>query len=304
MASRADNLGELRVGDVSTFLTVCRTGSITGAARELHVTASQVSKAISRLEAMLRVRLLSRSSRGVALSEAGHRVRPHLHAAVSRLELAAQGGAEALPELTVAAPSSLLGPLLPFIVRACPSIRVCAIELPSPLVRAYAAENFFDLCILGFGIDRLPPIWSSVTVGELRQGLLASPAVARRLGRQPVSVEKIRSVPFICPVYNVGGQFVPVSDDCPLSVSDRVLGHKTQTIALALQLAEQTDQLVFGPIIAAHEQLVAGTLVEVRVAGWDVREPVNLVSNGDRVLAHVRDAIVEGVREGLVRLDG
>ena len=97
MASRADNLGELRVGDVLTFLTVCRTGSITGAARELHVTASQVSKAISRLEAMLRVRLLSRSSRGVALSEAGHRVRPHLHAAVSRLELAAQGGQKRSP---------------------------------------------------------------------------------------------------------------------------------------------------------------------------------------------------------------
>jgi DNA-binding transcriptional LysR family regulator len=303
MASGGDHLGELRVGDVSTFLTVCRTSSITGAARELHVTSSQVSKAISRLESMLRVRLLSRSSRGVALSDAGHRVLPHLSAAVSRLELAAGGGVEARPELTLAAPSSLMGPLLPFIVRACPSLSVCAIELPSSLVRAYAAENFFDLCILGFGIERLPSIWSSVAVGELRQGLLASPPLARRMGRQPVPVDKVRNVPFICPVYNVGGQFVPVSDDCPLAVTDRTLGHKAQTIALALQLAEQTEQLVFGPIIAAHRQLTAGTLVEVRVSGWDVREPVNLVSNGDRVLAHVRDALADGVRKALAKLD-
>jgi DNA-binding transcriptional LysR family regulator len=303
MATRPDNLGELRVGDVSTFLTVCRTGSLTGAARELRVTASQVSKAIVRLEAMLRVRLLSRSSRGVALSDAGHRVMPHLAAAVSRLELAARGDVEDSPELTLAAPSSLMGPLLPFIVRARPSLRVCAIELPSPLVRAYAAENFFDACILGTGIDRLPSTWSSVAVGELRQGLLASPVVARRLGRQPVAVEKLKQIPFIGPVYNVGGQFVPVSDDCPLAVSERVSGHKTQTIALALQLAEETEQLVFGPIIAAHAQLVAGTLVEIRVAGWDVREAVNLVSNGDRVLANVRDGVAEGVRRALVELD-
>jgi DNA-binding transcriptional LysR family regulator len=50
MTVAQESLADLRVGDLMTFLAVRRSGSITAAARELKVTPSQVSKAISRLE--------------------------------------------------------------------------------------------------------------------------------------------------------------------------------------------------------------------------------------------------------------
>jgi DNA-binding transcriptional LysR family regulator len=107
---------ELRLGDLFTFLAVRRSGSITAAARELRVTPSQVSKAITRLEGILSMQLLSRSPRGVALSEAGRRMVPHMEMAVASLKALEQGEPSHRPELTVAAPSYLIHTFLPVII--------------------------------------------------------------------------------------------------------------------------------------------------------------------------------------------
>src|SRR5438034_300539 len=70
--------GDLRLADLETFLAVRRYGSASGAARELKVTPSQVSKAVDRLEGALGQALLLRSGRGVRLSEAALRMVPHI----------------------------------------------------------------------------------------------------------------------------------------------------------------------------------------------------------------------------------
>ena len=298
MTSLTDRLGELRLGDLATFLAVRRAGSITAAARELTVTPSQVSKAIARLEHTLRLQLLTRGSRGVCLSEAGLRVLPHVEAAVARLLAVGSTNAEAT-ELTVAAPSYLLESFLPTFERAQPQLRIRGLELPPALLRAYSAEDFFDLCMMHSGMDRLPPSWSSVHVGEIRQALFASPSLARKLGAQPTTEERLRGVPFISPVYYADGHLVPAQDDCPLHRSDREVGHQVLTVVLAMELATRSEQLVFGPCIAARGHLAAGTLVEVRVQGWNVRSQLYLACNGDRVLARVRNAIADALRSDL-----
>lgn len=298
MTSLTDRLGELRLGDLATFLAVRRAGSITAAARELTVTPSQVSKAIARLEHTLRLQLLTRGSRGVCLSEAGLRVLPHVEAAVARLLAVGSTNAEA-SELTVAAPSYLLESFLPTIERAQPQLHVRGLELPPALLRAYSAEDFFDVCLMHQGMERLPPSWSSVHVGEIRQGLFASPALARTLGTAPVTEERLRSVPFISPVYYADGHLVPAQDDCPLHRADREVGHQVLTIVLALELATRSEQVVFGPCIAAAAHLAAGRLVEVRVQGWNVRSQLYLACNGDRVLARVRNSIADALRSHL-----
>jgi hypothetical protein len=50
----------------------------------------------------------------------------------------------------------------------------------------------------------------------------------------------------------------------------------------------RSDLLVFGPAVAAHRHVTAGSLVEVRVQGWDIREPLQVACNGDRVLSRVQ----------------
>lgn len=298
MGSATDRLGELRLGDLATFLAVRRAGSMTAAARELGVTPSQVSKAIDRLESTLRIQLLSRGSKGLGLSEAGLRALPHVEAAVTRLLALGNSQGEAT-EVTIAGPSFLLAAFLPAVESKLTGLVVRGLELPPPLLRAYSAEDFFDLCLVHKTTARLPASWSSVGVGQLRQGLFASPALARRLGPQPLSVERLGGVPFISPVYFADGQLVPVDDDCPLTRSERLVGHQVFTIVLALELAARTEQLVFGPLIAASRHLASGGLVEVRVEGWKVEGPLYLACNGDRVLARVRNGVAEIVREAL-----
>jgi DNA-binding transcriptional LysR family regulator len=299
----SDRLAELRIGDLSTFLAVQRSQSITGAARELHVTPSQVSKAIVRLETQLRMRLLSRSSRGVTLSDAGRRIVPHIENAVARLKLIERPQAEPVPELTVAAPSYLAFLLLPTIASVLPEHRVRGLELPPPLVRAYVAENFFDMTLVPSGIERLPSTWVSVQVGRLRKALFASRALGKRLGTQPITADKLLSLPFVLPVYNMNGQFVPVDDDCPPVMGERTPGHQAQTMLLGLEMAARTDQLVFGPAVAARGHVTSGALVEIRVHGWDVSEPLFVACNADRVLSRVQNTVVKALRDVLVELD-
>ncbi len=294
-------LGEVRLGDLVTFLAVLRSESISNAARELGVTPSQVSKAVTRLELVWNVRVLSRSSRGVTLTEAGHRARRHVEEAIAHLR--SIGDELYATRLTIAGPSSLIEALLPTIAIHTPEIQVRGLVLPSQLLRADAGENLFDVALLTADRARLPPSWVSVAIGDLRQALFGTPALAGRLGPQPVPIARLRTVPFVVPVYNADGRYIGVSDDCPLPLSDRLVGHQAQTISLGLALAAGTDQLLFGPVVAAHDHVRAGALVEIHVQGWDVRDEVYLACNGERVMSRVQRAMVAALRAELAARD-
>lgn len=55
------------------FIAVAQSGSFTAAADLLDTTTTNVSKAVSSLEARLQTRLINRTTRRLALTEAGHR---------------------------------------------------------------------------------------------------------------------------------------------------------------------------------------------------------------------------------------
>lgn len=74
------------IQNIKAFLLVARTGSITIAARQLGVVPSVITKRIDRLEDQMRVKLLQRSTRRIALTEAGEARLPRLQAAVTELE--------------------------------------------------------------------------------------------------------------------------------------------------------------------------------------------------------------------------
>jgi len=60
--------------DLQAFVTVAREGSFTRAAAHLGVTQSAVSQVVSGLETRLKIRLLTRTTRSVALTAAGERL--------------------------------------------------------------------------------------------------------------------------------------------------------------------------------------------------------------------------------------
>jgi DNA-binding transcriptional LysR family regulator len=88
-----------RLASMETFVRVVETGSFSGAARQLRVGQPAVSKSIAQLEEYLGVKLLTRSTRGLAPTEAGigylERARRAIEEA-TEAELAARGAGAGL----------------------------------------------------------------------------------------------------------------------------------------------------------------------------------------------------------------
>ena len=105
--------------NIKAFLLVARTGSFSGAARELGVAPSVVTKRISRLEDEMGAQLFVRSPRARALTAAGERLLPQYQRLVAELDeiigatAAAERGIEG--HLRVKGPTTLtslyLGPI-------------------------------------------------------------------------------------------------------------------------------------------------------------------------------------------------
>jgi DNA-binding transcriptional LysR family regulator len=287
-------LDHLRIADVLTFLAVQRHGSITAAARDLRVTPSQVSKAVVRLEAYLKKKLLVRQGRGIVLSADGRAVVPLMDELVDKARLLQEPERSREAILTVAAPSYLCSAFLPVIVRAVTDARVRGLEVGPAFMRAYANEGIFEVA-LSVGEEQMPASWVVTRVGQVRKTLFAAPTLARRLGARP-SLASLRSVPFVCPIYNSGGQFMPGDDGCPLARSERIVGHEAATLGVALEIAAASEQLVFGPVVAARQLVDAGKLVEVKVPGWHLTDSLYLHANADIVLARVQKTLVSALR--------
>ena len=293
---------DVRVADLLTFLAVQRTGSITAAAREMRVTPSQVSKAITRLEKHSGVRLLARSARGISLTEAGRAMVARVMTAVEALRALRKPTPSDSLELTVAGPSYLVTHLLPVLATCHARLHLRSVELAPGYLRAYVTENVFDVALALGGLEGRPATWTTDEVGEVRAVLLARPDVADKLAPFPTSAQRVRAFPFVVPTVAPSDRFVPLDDACPIRRDERIVGHETQTIGAALEFAAQTDHIVFGPALAARRLLQSGVLVEIPVAGWNVVEPLCLVCNESRVLSTVRKAMVRALRETLPKM--
>lgn len=105
-----------------TFVTVCRLGSMSAAAAELHHTQSAVSRQIAGLERQLGVPLLQRHPRGVRPTAAGEVFRHHALAALNEIDRgvravrAVRDGTLNRP-LTVGATPSLAAGIVPAAIR-------------------------------------------------------------------------------------------------------------------------------------------------------------------------------------------
>jgi DNA-binding transcriptional LysR family regulator len=114
------------------FLAVARLKSFRGAARELGVSTAAVSKSVRQLEEQLRVVLLTRTTRSVALTEAGRRLvedaGPGLGQALAALQgVSAQPG-EAVGKLKLSVPRTavpfVITPVLPTFRARHPRVEV------------------------------------------------------------------------------------------------------------------------------------------------------------------------------------
>jgi DNA-binding transcriptional LysR family regulator len=156
----------LDLEDLRTFVEVADAGGVTAGARRLGLSKSIVSRRLARLEEELGVQLLSRTTRGAALTEAGATFREHAARVAAELDAAREAistEGDVRGRLRIAAPLSFgarhLAPVLAELARRHPMLHVHA---------AYS-DRFVDL--VGEGFD------AAVRVGYLPDSNL----VARRI---------------------------------------------------------------------------------------------------------------------------
>ncbi|NWA24929.1 LysR family transcriptional regulator [Pseudomonas gingeri] len=119
------------LGLINSYIRVVETGSIAAAARAQGMSAAAVSQSLARLEAHVGVRLLSRTTRSMALTESGARYFEKVRHIPGDIDLASQAAAVATePQgglciaTTAAFGRHVLAPLMPAFKAAYPRIDI------------------------------------------------------------------------------------------------------------------------------------------------------------------------------------
>jgi len=176
------------LNDLQAFMAVARAGGFREGARATAGSASALSEAIRRLETQLGVRLFNRTTRSVALTEAGASLLARLGPALGEVEAALDvvNGFRDRPAGTlrlnvpISASRLVLPRIVPGFLAAYPAIRLEVI----------AEENFIDLLVAGCdaGIrydERLEQDMIAVPIGPRTQRFTtsAAPSYLARHGR-------------------------------------------------------------------------------------------------------------------------
>jgi DNA-binding transcriptional LysR family regulator len=178
-----------RFAAMDVFVRVLETGSFSAAARQLGIGQPAVSRAVSALEEHLGVRLLLRSTHGLAPTEAGRQFHAHARAALDKAEeaeLAARGAGAALTgRLRVSAPVSLAR------LHVVPHLQSFLAEHPALELDVVMDDRPIDLVEDGIEVALRMGALSDSTmtarrIGQSRRLVLATPDYLARRG-EPAS---------------------------------------------------------------------------------------------------------------------
>lgn len=177
----------MNIEDLATLMHVIRGGSFAAAARELQVDPSSVSRSVAALEAELGTRLFQRSTRRIALTEAGtvfaQRLEPLLEELQQAREAAVDTTGQVRGTLRVSVSNTFglrrVVPLLPAFRRAHPSLNV-ELMLTDALVDLVAER--VDIAVRSGALQDSNLI--AVPLLQTRYRIVASPAWARANARR------------------------------------------------------------------------------------------------------------------------
>ena len=184
------------IEDLETFVAVADTGGVSPAARRLGLPKSIVSRRLGRHEAELGAQLLTRNTRGAALTEAGATFREHAARAVAEIDSARESIApngELRGLLRVAVPMSL------GIRHLAPMLAQFAARHPLLQLHVAYGDRFVDLIGEGFDVAiRIGYLQDSALVarrvGAVAAALVASPGYVKAHGA-PATLEELQTHP-------------------------------------------------------------------------------------------------------------
>jgi DNA-binding transcriptional LysR family regulator len=292
-----------RLHSLEVFLTVADAGSFAEAARRLRLSPAAATRAVAALEDRLGVRLITRTTRSLSLTEAGLDYLGHARriltdfAEADRLAAGSTGSPHG--HLRITAPLTFgrmhLMPVLADFLDTQPKVMATLVTLDRV---ANLIEEGFDVAIR---IAQLPDSTIvSRRIGEVRRVLVASPGYLAQHGRpiQPGDLPDHRMIAFtgLFP----GGEWRFVSDGRSRSVDVRPRLTVNDALA-AITAAERGDGITAALSYMVAPQLAAGTLVTVIEEYSPPAVPVQIVYPQSRLVAPKVRAFVDFAAPRLAR---
>ena len=258
--------------EMRAFAAVVEHGSFAKAAAHLGVSSSTLSLTIRKLEERIGVRLLNRTTRSVAPSEAGSRMMRRLAPALEELESAVVDAVQTadrpsgLLRLNVSrvAAITFLAPILGGFLRAFPDIRVDVVT--DDRLIDIVAERFDAGIRLGEKLHR--DMIAVKLSGDLKMKVVATPGYLAHAGRpeRPQDLSRHRCLTYRRPSdgsiyrweFERGDQRLEISVDGPLVVDEPAMLTRIALdgAGIAYQFAHQVDPF-----------LKDGRLVQL-LSGW------------------------------------
>lgn len=251
------------ISDLVIFATVVKFGSLSAAGRELGFSNAVVSKRVQRLETQLSVRLLSRSTRRLRLTEEGTHYHDYCVRILAELDeietLISSGQAQPKGTLRVTVPAAFgrlhIAPLIPVLLKRYTQLRV-SLHLSDDIVDII--EDGYDVAVrIG---DMKDSNLVSRHLGVDRRKVVATPAYLSRHGipQTPEDLMDHNALVFANPVPMDHWQFVnAVGQPCAVKVS----GNFDTNNCDALRAAIFADAgIALRPTWDVWQDLKAGTL--------------------------------------------
>ncbi len=229
-----------RTGEMAAFLKVACAGSLSGAARELGLTPSAVSRTVARIEARLGVRLMVRTTRQLRLTEEGEayaRAARRILADIDETEAALADRANPRGRIRVSASMAhgrlVIVPLLGEFVARYPDIDV-EMELSDEIADVLGGR--VDVAIR-FGPLADSPL-TARRLGETGRTVIASPAYLARHGtpQVPADLARHNCLDFSFRRIEPGWPFREDGRDYMLEVKGNITANNGETL---VQLAAQ-----------------------------------------------------------------
>jgi len=261
-----------QLADLAAFIVVARERSFTRAAAQLGVSPSALSQTMRALEERLGVRLLTRTTRSVAPTDAGERliaaVAPHLEGIETGLaDLTAlrdkPAGTIRITAVDHAA-ETVLWPALATFLTDYPDIQVDLIV--DNTLRDIVAERFDAGIRMG---ERLARDMIAVRIGpDLRMAAVATPAYFKEHGIPKVPQDLAGHICINMRMATLGGVYVWEFEKGTREVNVRVEGQLTVNDIVVIRNATLHGLGIgFMPEDVAQPHLDAGDLVRV-LADW------------------------------------
>lgn len=284
------------------YTRVAHLGSFSAAARECGMSQSQVSRMVADLEAGLGVRLLSRTTRAVALTEAGAeflaRIEPIL-AAIDDAENSVRETGELRGLLRVSMPSTMAARVvLPRLWQFCE-------QHPQLRVEIILEDRFQDMVReaidVGMRVGNMPDITGTARlVGHMSRVIVASPAYLSRHGTPQSPDDILTHRVVVGPASPVSWQFERDGVTSSITPSATITTNDTAgAIAAAVGGLGVTSTTSW----ACREELARGELVQL-LGDWHMAKlPVHAYFPLGRATRLPARAFVEFLASELGKLD-